>query len=787
MKSIFMLAAANLRRHKGAGWSLGLMVMIAAVLLNIGLLSMMNLPRIFDQKLKSLHTPYISSVISSEVGSARQAQIEQKINAYSGVTETQAENVLYFPTAAFPLKKGNNYSNTVIVENTDEAGSMGRLSFAGARGPETNTSIFVPYILESHGYRLGDSFTLTYLNKTYHFTIAGFTEDLMWGSLETGGCRFFMPDASYRNFVNELNNRSTQGVMFSARTKSIDQAFELFDAISRETSQDPKDVMYIDTLSIGLSRLAASVPVNIGAAMEIAFAFVVALVLLLVVRFRIVNSIEEDMQNIGALEAVGYTSRQVRGAFLLQFLATAFMGSVAGVALSYLIAIPHGRLLASETGLNWTQNFDLSVCLLTLAILLLCVALVAFATTRRIHKLPVIVALRGGITTHSFRKNHMPLESMHGPIHLLLSMKFMLANARQNFALIIILAAVSFASIFTFLLFYNFDINNTAVMHVMGGEPVDILIGAQSSADEQSLLNELPTLPGITQVIDFGAETLAVDGKTGYGRFTSDFGKLKNDETYTGRYPKHDNEVAIGGSLAVQLRKGIGDSVNISSNGVSREYIITGLTQSVSNLGKNIFLTTNGVRRISPQYCPVLLNVYTKSQNNSDIDAAIHTINTQFGTRISAISNDRANTQSVFGTYEAVVAAFSIVIFVLMGFIVILILALITSAMLVRLRREFGIEKALGFTTWQLMCQVSFGYLPVALGGALAGGILGRFCANPLMSRMFRAMGIMKADFFLPAASVPIICLAIVLLTYLISMLAAAKARRISPCVLISE
>lgn len=138
--------------------------------------------------------------------------------------------------------------------------------------------------------------------------------------------------------------------------------------------------------------------------------------------------------------------------------------------------------------------------------------------------------------------------------------------------------------------------------------------------------------------------------------------------------------------------------------------------------------------------------------------------------------------QSALGTYETVVAAFAIIIF-----IVILILSLITGTTLVRQRQDLGIEKALGFTTWQLILQIFIGFLPVAIVGSLAGGILGFFGANPLMSCMFRAMGIMKVDFILPPVSVPLICVVIAALTLIISMLAAGRIRKITPCALANE
>lgn len=783
MRCVFILAWANLRKHKGAGLSLGLMVLIAAALLNLGLLSLTGLPHIFDSKLTDLNAPYVSAVISDGAGKAQQQGIVQYLKQYKGVSQTQAERVLFFPTATFTLKGNGSYSNAVLIENTDTAGRLGKLTFVGEKGPISESSIYVPYILHAKGYRLGESFTLTSAGKDYHFTIAGFTEDLMFGSLQTGGVRFFMPDTPYQKLSSELKGMGAE--LYSARTNSEENATELYDAVNERVTLQGGSVTQTGLFSIDIAKLASSMPIQIGASMEIAFALVVALVVLLVIRFRIANSIEEDMQNIGALEAVGYTSHQIRLGFILQFLLITLTGSLAGIGASYAVAVPHGKLLASETGLNWVQAFDPGVSCLTLFILLLCVAAVAFFATRRIRRLPVIIALRGGISTHSFRRNFLPLEFTRGPVNLLLSVKASLSNARQNVALVLILAAVSFASIFVFLLFYNFAVDNTAVMHVMAGEPDDIVIAAKSPEDAAKLSRVLPGKFGISQVTDYGYATFKAGGKSGYGRITSDFSKMKNDQTYEGRFPKHDNEVAIGGKLAQQLHKRLGDNVSVSVGDKSGDFIITGLTQSVSDIGRGIYLTTAGIKRIYPDYESTILFVYLNS--GTDINSAIHSINTQYSSQISVLSNDRDTMQAAMGSYSQVVAGFAGVVFAVMGLIVILILTLITGAMLVRRRREFGIERALGFTTWQLMRQISLGALPAAIIGSLLGGILGWFGSSGLISLLFKGMGIMKIEFILPPAAVPVVCIIVALLTYSFSMLSAVKVRKISPCALISE
>lgn len=781
MQSIWMLTAANLRKHKSAGITLGLLTLIAALLLNLGLLSMTNLPRIFDQKRTALHTPDFVTVLPDTIGTAKQNELEQFITHYKGVTHTFKETALYFADASFSIG-GSALSASVAMENTKNAN---RLSFVGAKKAETDHSIYVPYMLYAKGYRLGDTFRLTTSGKTYDFQIAGFEEDLIWGDTMTGGMRFFLPNSAYQQFASQLNHSSSAPVvLFNAYTRILSDASNLSDALLLKVWSGAQ-TLPISRKDLNNTKLAVTLPVTIGAALEVAFAFVVALIVLLVVRFRIANSIEEDMRNIGALEAVGYTSGQIRGAFILQFLLTALCGGIVGTALSYVVAIPHSQSLAAETGLNWKQGFDAQVNLLSLVILLLCVAAVAFVSTARIRKLSVITALRGGITTHSFRRNFFPLHKSRGPLSLLLACKSMLSSLRQNIALGVIFAAVSFATIFTFLLFYNFGLNNTAVMHLMGGESNDISATAQNPADMDSLLQNIRALPHVTQVLPRGLPMVETGKKVSYGTVIPNYSLLKNNQTYEGRYPKHDNEVAIGGTLASLLHKGVGDTVRVTCNGQSADYLITGLTQSINDLGKGTYFTDTGFRRIVPHYMPSYLYIYT--ENHTHITDTMHTISTRFGAQVIGVSNDRASAINILGSYGTVVAVFATLMFAVMALIVILILVLLTGAMLVSRRQEFGIQKALGFTTGQLKRQVALSFLPVGIVGALVGGLLGQFFANPLVSVLFRGMGLLKLDFILPAATVPAVCILIALLTFLISMLAAGRVRHISPCALMDE
>lgn len=164
------------------------------------------------------------------------------------------------------------------------------------------------------------------------------------------------------------------------------------------------------------------------AVMIVAFAFIIVAVCLIVVRFRIGNSIEDDMTKIGSLKALGYTSRQIVLSIVMQFVLIALAASIFGILLSYMATPVLSDLFAQQSGVKWIQGFDPSISIITLGLII--VVVIACITARKINRLNPIVALRGGIVTHNFKKNHLPLEKTRGNVPFLLVIKNLLQNKR---------------------------------------------------------------------------------------------------------------------------------------------------------------------------------------------------------------------------------------------------------------------------------------------------------------------------------------------------------------------
>jgi putative ABC transport system permease protein len=140
-----------------------------------------------------------------------------------------------------------------------------------------------------------------------------------------------------------------------------------------------------------------------------------------------------------------------------------------------------------------------------------------------------------------------------------------------------------------------------------------------------------------------------------------------------------------------------------------------------------------------------------------------------------------------FGSFGDIFAAVAAIILAITVIIVILVLYLVIKTAILRRKREFGIQKAIGFTTLQIMNQLAFNFMPIISIGVVLGGIGGFFGLNPVFVAMVSGMGMAKTDFSAPIAWSVMVCAALIILAYGVSMLIAWRIRKISAYSLISE
>ena len=372
-----------------------------------------------------------------------------------------------------------------------------------------------------------------------------------------------------------------------------------------------------------------------------------------------------------------------------------------------------------------------------------------------------------------------------GGLSFLLGLKSMLQNKKNSAMIAVILIFVSFASAFSVVLFYNSTVDTTKFAQVPGIEQSDAELNFKSDADSEAIVKDIKDMDGVRKVQYIDRLTGSVRNTTIYFYAMDDYSKKETNTIYEGRYPRHDNEVAMSGIMLKTFNKKIGDTITLKMGSGQADFLITGLTQGISLGGATAFLTHGGMLKLDPGYKQQTLMVYLNDKTRSA--SFVKTLDSRYGKSFINITDVDKAFQQDMGSYTSILSEVGVVIFVSTILIVLLVLYFVVNSSITRQKRELGIQKAIGFTTFQLMNQVSLSFLLPVTVGTLLGCILGITQTNAVMSVGESSMYIAKADYIITPGWIALCGLGIVIISYLVSLLITCRIRKISAYSLISE
>lgn len=778
---VLKLAIANIRKARSAAVSLALLILISATLLNTGLTVIFSIQSFYDHKVEELQEAHAGILIKKADYQPEQLKF---LSDYPGTVQAAQESVLLLQSASFPYS-GSELTSDITLVNVDLERDFPRLHFSERLDTPSEQDIYVPYRFKvGGGYKLGDTFTVKYSDQAYSYRIAGFFESTLLGNIDMGMIKFMLPAEAYRALEQELGEE-TQGTLLSARLEHSADAPKLIDQYSRQFEMDVyQGDSFMWNGDVVMVKSTNTMTVNIVSMILVAFAAIIVAVSLIVIHFRITNSIDDGMVNIGILKSLGYTSREIRSSMILQFTGIAVLSGTLGILLSYLAMPVFGGIISSLAGLLWSMQIEVGLNLISLGVILLTVLAVTLWSSRRIHRLQPVEALRGGITTHSFRKNYFPLEKSRGGVSWVLACKTMLGSLKQNLLIALIIAAVTFASVFAVMLYFNIGSDKTAFIHLVGSETADVVATTLPGTDSRSFMAEVEAMDGVAKSNIQDIIMTEISGHRYYTQVTEDFSRLENNTFYEGRYPKFANEIGISGSISKEIGKGIGDQITVTVQGKSETYLITGLSQSINFLGLLVSITTEGIEQLVPDYESSLFNIYLE---HGDTAGYIEQLQAQMGDRLQSVTDLGEVFNSQSSIYTTALFSVMLLILAITTIVVILILYLVIKTMILKRRRELGIFKAIGFTTLQLSHQIALSFVPVVVVGIVAGSFLGYVFSNPLLAFLLSSVGIFNVHFSLPLPGVILLGLGITVLAYIVSLLVSSRIKHISTYELITE
>ncbi len=776
---IKLLAKSNFRKNRGTNIGIFLLIFMAAMLMSLVLLINGDVKPTAEKDAKRLNSGdgYLSFTVEEGVN-------EDYIMSLIGddAKEVQfQECVLPLASMNVPFGEGK-VSNAVYFTTSDRFDNkIDRVEIVKEDASIDSNYIYLPYqFYTAGGVKIGDDYKFEMEGEFRQYTVKGFINTTYFGCSNAGAYEFILDDESYSELKNEFEKYNRILVNYVLKDGLRAEKFNLR-VMSSYTSTHPTGNGTADTFEAVLAN--KTFMSDILSLSFIMITVIIIAVTSLMLSNSIKNYIRENMTNIGALKAMGYTGGNIRSSLVMLFGGLALAAGLLGGLVSYLLVPVMAGVFEGQAGVPYTPSINPAITVFTLLFTTVFTVFVTLAAGRKLKKVEVVTALRDGLESHNFKKNRLPLEKTGLPVNHSLALKTLFTNLRQNIITFFVTGILVFVCVIALLMYENF--NRKPMISIMASELASgaVVVSSEDSAEVEEFLRQ-EGAGNLRYMIDMGF--LYKDEACLMTMIHRDIDKMVNkDIVYMGNLPKYDNEIAVSGKFAKDFGYEIGDEVTLSGAN-SYSYIITGLIQSCSNGGRQAVMTEEAANHlVNMSEFPTA--IWFDCDDAEKATKILNNCGDRFGNRIISLVDMNELVEGTLITFKGITTIMLISMVSISAVVIMLILYLFIKTLLYNKRKDYGIYKALGYTSKDLILQTALSFMPTIILSVAIFSVVSYFTANKYMQLVMVTFGMMKCSFAIPIAGVVIVGLGLILISFLFAIFQARKIKNIEAYNMLTE
>lgn len=598
-----------------------------------------------------------------------------------------------------------------------------------------------PAFLSRNKLKINDTVILNIGDMKKEFTIKLHMKDMAFGNEMAGMLRFIINEADYK----ELSSKGNRIGLYYVDTTNLETfTRELgkreFLTVINQVDKSVYTMMY------SFDMIIAGLLILIGICL--------ILIALLVLRFTLVFTMEEDYQEIGIMKAVGFRSLAIKKIYLIKYLVIVLAGAVLGLGLSVpisqvMIKSVSANMIMEEGSAYFAMNV-ICACAIIVIVMAFC-----FLSAGKLNKVSVITAIRGGQTGERFaaRKGISLYKRKKLPVTFYLGANDITSRLKR-YMVMVVTFCISFI-----LITIPLNTLNTMGSDEMAGK---FLLNTKSavyvreieSLDESNYTTEAALKGGMNRVADEMKEKGYDAELTGIMIFFFNFqeqGKAEkhnimsiqpigeNTEFFSyseGMSPKLSNEIAFSEGAMKKRDWSIGDSVKALVGGKMQTFIITGSYTDYMQLGDSARL--NPLIDCSKEnmfdYWSIMVDMET-DQTQSELAAVMNKELPDY----EWLTAQEVVNQNVGGIKDALESLMIPMTAMLCG-VIMLITILMEKLFIVREKSEIAMMKSMGFRnrtirTWQVIRMVCVVLVSMVIAVPLSY-ISNQFMLKPIFSIM---------------------------------------------------
>ena len=790
----FFIAKNNMKKQKGDMITFFIMTFISAFMVYVCLNLLVGTFRVVDTNKQNINGADILILANNEpIQNFKLKELLQGNEYLKGFEENE-----YLYGLLKWRKKGGSwadYSFSIASYDHERRIHTTSLDISGFSGKD----IVLPVALSS-SFKIGDTFELKIDEEIYDFRVVGFNEDYIYSSpMNMGTYLVYVSEEMYREieFANANKGFIESNKLFKTQlsSKAIDEGItdekisdEVFNELNtwhiNYSNNHPEyhEDLYGNFIPSSIMEIASMILPFVFIAIILVFALIILAVALVVIDFSVKNFIMDNMKNTGIMEAGGYTVKEMIFILLVQILSISLAGSLAGSILGMIFQGKIGIIMLFLLGLSWNQGPDLVVFAGVVIGICGLISVFTLILGREYKKTTVLDALRGGINTHNYKRNVFPFDKTNLPISVNLAFKETFGKFRNQIGSIVIIAVLAFSAAMGFGFYENMGKDVNALLTISGIDLYD--------ADFDGSPNMNDTVKSFESVGEIHYEAwTGLDYKVGNKtkslttRVISDTSIMNPNQMVEGRWPLHENEVALGTSAASNLGVKVGDTIIVKNGEDEASYLITGLLQTFNNMGMMAYMNADAYERIGSMPGTVSYRLNIKNGYSfEDFEKEFKDIYPD-----TELVDELASTGNLFPVIKGSLALTMVIIMLVTAFIVALAESLLIRTRITKEWRNLGVNKALGFTSNQLIGQVMLSNIPSIIIGIILGLVTVTLFGDKIIILMFAIFGFKKFSFALtPVAYISVIAV-IIGVALVVSWINGSRIKKLEPVKMITE
>ena len=668
------------------------------------------------------------------------------------VTDIKVEDVLYNAEGI-----ENKYGESIVLSDIVVVGSIDQRINKYYYSDDNLELTEVPkggiYIRQSNlstlNSEIGDTIKITLDGTTKEFKILGALKDPIFGGSMMDSPKIVINDEDFRDYLKSENIDYYKGYIdyfFTEDTEALNKDLSKCTNIAFMATQSTMKITYMMEMIVA------------GLLMIVSICLII--IALFILKYTISFTISEEFREIGIMKAIGIPSTGIRTLYLVKYLALSILGAIVGFAASF----PFSSALMEKTrqSIVISDEGSVSLSIISAIAVIVVVMFFSFRATRLIKKFTPVDAIRNGSTGERYKKKGFLKLSKSGsrPVPFM-AVNDILSGLRR-FTVMLIIFCIGTILIMIVLNTIS-TLKSGKLVKWFGVTESEVYLSSTKNVMDyhndngKEILNkELEDIKKLVTENGMPCETraevmfkyaikkgdLATNSITflGVNTDTKDY-----DNYVEGSAPQNPNELAIHYTLIDKIDAKIGDKITLTDSDGSRDYIISGTFETMTNMGEGVRLHQDDERNYNYMNGIWGMQIdFTDDPSSVEVERRIEKIKTLLPD-YTVMTPGEYTDKVVHAASYLDDTKFAVLLVVIL--INILVAVLMEKSFLTKERGEIACLKAIGFKNSSIVIWQTFRVFIIMMISTVIAMALNTPVCQLSAGAVFRMMGAKKIIF----------------------------------------